>query len=69
MFSFRTLLFLPARCHISIPTALVDEEEKELPLDMWGNGAPSLLVTVYGFERHTQQFRQLFLCLSEFFPG
>ena len=56
MLSFRTLLFLPTWCHIGIPATLIDEEEKELPFNMRGYSAPPLLITVDGFERHTQQF-------------
>ncbi|MBB5347137.1 hypothetical protein HNQ81_000847 [Desulfoprunum benzoelyticum] len=66
--SLRALFFLPARSPIACSSALIDEEKEELAFNMGGNCSPSLLVAVYGFERHAQQFGELFLGLAELFP-
>ena len=66
-FPLGALFFLPARNPIGISSALIDEEKEELAFDMGGNCSPSLFIAVYGFERHAQKFRQLFLGLAKFF--
>ena len=61
--------FLPARGQGVGPSPLIDQQEINVPLDMGGDCPPALFVAVNGLQGHAEEFCQLFLGLSEFFPG
>ena len=64
-----TELLLPAGNQAVCSAPLIDQQKIELPFDMSGDGPPSLLIAVYRFQRHAEEFSQLLLCLAKLFPG
>ena len=48
-----TLLFFPAGCQAVLSAPLIDQQKKDLPLDMGRYGSPSLFIAVDRLKRHS----------------
>jgi hypothetical protein len=65
---FQIALFsVPAWGEDIVSAPLIDQQEIQLSLNMRWNRSPPLFITVNGFQRHSQKFGQLLLCLCQFF--
>jgi len=49
-------LFVPAGNETVFSAPLINQQEVDLPLNVRRDGSPSLLVAVYCFQRHPEEF-------------
>ena len=69
IFLLLTIFLFPARNQFILVFSLINEKKEKLTLYVRWNRAPSLLVTVDGLQRHSEQRRKLLLCFSQFLPN
>jgi len=64
-----TEFLFPTRGKSCLSSTLINQQEKDLPLDMARNCPPALLIAVYCFKGSSKELRQFFLRFIKFFSS
>jgi len=62
-------LFFPTRSKSFFSSTLINQQEKDLPLDMTRYCPPALLIAVYRFKGSSKELGYFFLCFIKFFSS